>query len=149
MVFSKNLVKSESSGRLQVLWRRFIHFFVRSYDVVDGGKHDKKLWERCTIFVCNLFTRNSRIAPAIVKLPALDLQYEYDMSHDHRGIAMIFNHEFFDKNEKRDGTNSDRNRLNISLERFGFDVQIFDDFSSDKIEKELRTGLYITSIFSS
>lgn len=49
------------------------------------------------------------------------------MDHKNRGMALIFNHEIFDCNSARKGTNVDRDRLILTLESLGFDVKIFEN----------------------
>lgn len=65
------------------------------------------------------------------------------MSHKHRGVAVIFNHENFTNIEKtkRRGTDKDCERLKEVLDKFGFDVLVHDDFSFKAIEGELQKGL--------
>ena len=50
----------------------------------------------------------------------------YRMNHGRRGLALIFNHFWFDAKlnlSNRSGTEVDKARLKSSLSRLGFDVQ--------------------------
>lgn len=123
---------------------------MQNIDATDGEKGNKKLWRRWVTFVQSFMTRSSKVSPAIdcersvfprLELPKNILNFEYDMNHKNRGIAMIFNHEHFDGNKRRLGTDKDRDRLKVSLERFGFDVKVYNDLSLDKIGGELHEGL--------
>lgn len=129
-------------------------FFSKSDDSTDGANARPKLWRCFFGFLRNIFSRRKRrketkFFPRL-ELPAYDLHFEYDMSHRHRGVAMIFNHEKFTNIEKttRRGTDKDRDRLNEVLEKFGFDVQVFDDLSFKSMETELEKGLWIFSSLS-
>nr|ATX63067.1 caspase-1 [Locusta migratoria] len=84
-------------------------------------------------------------SPALfARMPAeIDAVY-YSMTHKKRGLAVIFNHENFDmKNLKpRAGTKVDRNNLNESLSKLGFDVKVYDDLTfksmTEIIDEALR-----------
>lgn len=141
--------------RIRFLWRCAINLFANrngaktSFDATDGESNNK-LWRRCLRFIGSLFTRHSRISPSIeeekevfprLKLPQTKLHFMYDMDNKNRGIALVFNHEHFYENARRLGTEKDRDRLKVSLERFGFEVRVFNDLTFDKMEEELDKGL--------
>lgn len=104
--------------------------------------------------VCRCFTgfcrRNSSrpiprehfVYPRLELPQHYDLDFEYKMNHDSRGIALIFNHEtyFNQRCSRRHGTSLDRDRLSNVLESFNFEVKIFNDLSVDGIIHELQRG---------
>jgi hypothetical protein len=57
------------------------------------------------------------------------------MNHKRRGMAIIFNHEYFDDSSlgRRDGTKVDRNNLTDTLKGLGFDVTIYDDLKREDL----------------
>lgn len=57
----------------------------------------------------------------------LNPNHYYKMDHKKRGMALIFNHEFFECNSPRKGTNADRDNLQKTLESLDFDVRIFEN----------------------
>ncbi|KAL1518296.1 hypothetical protein ABEB36_001938 [Hypothenemus hampei] len=64
----------------------------------------------------------------------------YDMNHKNRGIALIFNHQYFDNplfGERR-GTERDGNALEGVFKALGFHVEIYDDYTRNKIFEVLR-----------
>jgi Caspase domain len=136
--------------RIQDLWRLATTLFMKNYDETDGEKSKKKFWRRCFNFFRNLLTRHSKIAPTITSernifprlaYPQTVLDFYYDMNHGHRGIAVVFNHEHFENNKRRYGTDKDRDQLVISLERFGFDVKVYNDLSGDEMEEEMHRSM--------
>lgn len=74
------------------------------------------------------------------------LPCEYDMTHKHRGVALIFNHEFYlnGKRKRRTGTNFDRDRLEKVLTSLYFDVHVHNDLRLKLIKKELQRGKKFT-----
>jgi Caspase domain len=124
-------------------------FFFSQSDSTDGVNARPKPW-RCFFGILrNIFSRTKRRKEIIIyprlELPGYDLHFEYDMSHRHRGVALIFNHENFTNIEKttRRGTDRDRDRLKEILGKFAFDVQVFDDLSFKAMESELKRGLWM------
>ncbi|KAM6269548.1 caspase-6 [Porphyrio hochstetteri] len=82
----------------------------------------------------------------ITEVDALDLRQtldpavQYKMSHERRGVALVFNHEHFFwklKLPDRRGTFADRNNLERSLTDLGFEVRLFDDLRADDVERKL------------
>ncbi|XP_050517770.1 caspase-1-like isoform X1 [Diabrotica virgifera virgifera] len=63
----------------------------------------------------------------------------YNMDHPKRGMALIFNHEFFDDEDllTRRGTNEDCRNLKECLIALGFDVQVFKDLDNRDIEQHI------------
>lgn len=124
-------------------------FFFPQTDSTDGGNARPEPWRCFYGFLRNIFLRRRKekeikIYPRL-ELPAYDLNFEYDMSHRHRGVAVIFNHEYFKNHRKsrRNATDKDRDRLTSVLEKFGFEVQVFDDLSFKAMESELERGLWM------
>lgn len=67
----------------------------------------------------------------------------YDMNHEQRGLAIIFNHfEFSPESgiKKRYGTKVDCNRLEKTFTELDFVVKIHDDLTRDEIFTELQKG---------
>jgi len=70
---------------------------------------------------------------------------EYNMDHEKRGRAIIFNHEKFKDYlgvEERTGTNTDKIRLKQCFEKLKFDVDVFDDSKVDEIRNKLTESKY-------
>lgn len=68
----------------------------------------------------------------------MDSHFFYKMDHKKRGMALVFNHEIFDCNSARRGTNIDRNRLSQTLESLDFDVKIFENETITEIKGVLE-----------
>lgn len=64
------------------------------------------------------------------------------MDHKKRGMALIFNHEIFDCNSARNGSSTDRDRLQQTLESLDFDVRIFENESIFEIKGILQESKY-------
>lgn len=63
------------------------------------------------------------------------------MNHKQRGIAVIFNHEYFDyytRQTRRTGTHVDLERLLKTLKKLDFDVRDFTDLRTEQITKQLK-----------
>lgn len=76
---------------------------------------------------------------AIVPIRNVRHLLEYDMNHAKRGMAVIFNHEFFLNGAKaRSGTNADCELLERTLKKKQFDVSVYRDLSSIEILNEVK-----------
>jgi caspase-like apoptosis-related cysteine protease len=66
----------------------------------------------------------------------------YNMNHKRRGMAIIFNHEYFDDLllESRDGTNFDRDKLEHTLKGLGFKVEVHDNKKRKNLMKIVDEG---------
>jgi caspase-like apoptosis-related cysteine protease len=66
----------------------------------------------------------------------------YNMNHKRKGMAIIFNHEYFDYGwpERRDGTNVDRDKLKLTLMDLGFQVIVHDNMKRKDIFKIVEQG---------
>ncbi|XP_014208798.1 caspase-1-like [Copidosoma floridanum] len=64
----------------------------------------------------------------------------YNMNHGKRGLAIIFNHEFFNVShlKPRCGTNIDCENLTNTLKSLGFDVNDFHNYTHKDIHKYLE-----------
>ncbi|XP_046724659.1 caspase-6-like isoform X1 [Silurus meridionalis] len=63
---------------------------------------------------------------------------EYQMNHDRRGLALIFNHEdFANPDKKRRGTNKDRDILRDSFQDLGFEVRCHDNKKKAEVLEEI------------
>ncbi|KAH0951016.1 hypothetical protein HN011_008887 [Eciton burchellii] len=87
-------------------------------------------------------TRNS-IAPSITPLqtaPTDRYAMYYNMNHSKRGLALIFNHEFFTIGhlKPRCGTNVDCENLSKTLKGLGFEVNDFHNSDHRDIVKQLE-----------
>jgi hypothetical protein len=58
---------------------------------------------------------------------------EYNMCHPRRGIALIFNHQKFDRMPSRSGTAKDCDNLSVELKRLGFDIRVHNDLTYQKL----------------
>lgn len=68
------------------------------------------------------------------------LEHYYNMSHKRRGMALIFNHETFEMDLPRKGTNSDRDRLKDTLASLDFDVNVYENRTISEIKNILLNG---------
>jgi caspase-like apoptosis-related cysteine protease len=62
---------------------------------------------------------------------------EYNMCHPRRGIALIFNHEFFDQMPPRSGTYKDSKNLSVQLQLLGFEIKVHNDLRYYQLSKVL------------
>ena len=70
---------------------------------------------------------------------------EYNMDHEKRGRAIIFNHEKYSEDlglQERTGTHADKICLKQRFEKLKFDVDVFDDLKVDEIKKKLAESKY-------
>lgn len=65
---------------------------------------------------------------------------EYNCDNPKAGIALIFNHESFDVNETRIGTDIDGLHIKNTLDNYGFDVRVYDDSTIEEINDILETS---------
>nr|XP_017210076.1 caspase 6, apoptosis-related cysteine peptidase, like 2 isoform X1 [Danio rerio] len=65
---------------------------------------------------------------------------EYDMKHAKRGLALIFNQKDFSLLglKTRKGTDKDRDSLVSRFEELDFEVKAYNDYSRDKVLKEIK-----------
>ncbi|EDV94390.1 caspase [Drosophila grimshawi] len=71
----------------------------------------------------------------VTKITTNRFASQYNMTHKHRGMALIFNHEHFDNNLQaaRTGTNLDCAKLTHVLEQLDFDVTTYKDYRYEEI----------------
>ena len=65
----------------------------------------------------------------------------YNMNHRRRGIAIVFNHKNFDQRlglKVRNGTDTDRDNLRMTLRQLDFDVRIYNDLPYKVMENILE-----------
>ncbi|XP_018056185.1 PREDICTED: caspase-1-like [Atta colombica] len=88
------------------------------------------------------FGRNSAIPSSNVIQLAPTQRYEvyYNMNHSKRGLALIFNHEFFTVShlKPRCGTNVDCENLKATLKDLGFEVNDYHNLTQKDIVKQLE-----------
>lgn len=119
--------KNDSSGGSSCAWKNFFKAFWKRFS-------DRQ--------------RSANVKEEIMQFPiltpaAINLDCEYDMSHQHRGIAMITNHENFSiPHLQRKGTDKDRDRLRGVLQRLGFETRVFENLCLASILDELQKGLF-------
>lgn len=68
---------------------------------------------------------------------------EYKTSHQRRGLALIFNHEYFFwhlKLPERRGTLADRENLKRCLAGLGFEVRCFDNLKAGEVLEEIHNA---------
>jgi hypothetical protein len=65
---------------------------------------------------------------------------EYNMCHPRRGVALIFNHEKFDRMPSRSGTARDCDNLSIQLKNLGFDVRVHSNLTYTELSAVLRSS---------
>jgi Caspase domain len=71
----------------------------------------------------------------------LNLSFEgdhYAMTHLHRGIALIFNHENFDSLPPRPGTTKDCTDIERVWSMLGFDPHVCNDFTCKDVKAKLE-----------
>jgi caspase-like apoptosis-related cysteine protease len=72
---------------------------------------------------------------------AVSQKTHYDMRHEKRGKALIFNHKQFDSKlglGPRNGTDKDAENLKETLSTLGFDVTIYPDMDLDILNRKLE-----------
>lgn len=65
--------------------------------------------------------------------------YCYDMYHKKRGLALIFNHEQFNRQRQRRGTHIER--LRDTFKSLDFKVKIYEDKTKSEIFSILQKGV--------
>ena len=77
-----------------------------------------------------------------IKMPVDRDSETYNMNHRRRGNALIFNHKNFDPRldhlKTRNGTDVDRDNLQMTLRQLDFDVKVYNDCSFKEIEQVLE-----------
>lgn len=71
---------------------------------------------------------------------------EYYMKHPRRGKAIIFNHEIFDKEDRREGTHFDVEKLKLTLEKLKFEIEVCDDYEYSDIKDKIKNCKYAKTI---
>ncbi|XP_071577620.1 caspase-1 isoform X1 [Temnothorax nylanderi] len=88
------------------------------------------------------FGRSSTVSPLSVAQLAPTQRYAiyYNMNHSKRGVALIFNHEFFTVPhlKPRCGTNVDCENLTLALKNLGFEVNDFHNLTHKDVVKQLE-----------
>ncbi|TGZ52875.1 Caspase-1 [Temnothorax longispinosus] len=88
------------------------------------------------------FGRSSTVSPLSVAQLAPTQRYAtyYNMNHSKRGVALIFNHEFFTVPhlKPRCGTNVDCENLTLNLKNLGFEVNDFHNLTHKDVVKQLE-----------
>ena len=97
------------------------------------------------------FNRNT-VTPTIGPLQTAPTQRyatHYNMNHEKRGLALIFNHEFFTVShlKQRSGTNVDCENLVNTLKELGFEVNDFHNPTHKDIVKNLERGRSLLSYY--
>jgi hypothetical protein len=65
----------------------------------------------------------------------------YNMSHEKRGTAIIFNNAIFDNPDfNLVGTENDRDNLKNTMECLGFDVKVYNDLKRNELKEIVRKG---------
>ncbi|XP_054258396.1 caspase-1-like isoform X2 [Macrosteles quadrilineatus] len=75
---------------------------------------------------------------AVAAMPVDKHAKFYNMDHKHRGIAVILNHESFASHmnlKARAGTKVDKENLEKTLKKLGFDVHLYDDKKVQEIDE--------------
>ncbi|KAG5684558.1 hypothetical protein PVAND_013783 [Polypedilum vanderplanki] len=129
--------------------RNFVCCNTQNSDLIDG--RISHTWRRLRNQIQNAFggrRRNSRSPQHYLvnsyprlRLAPINIEREYDMNNEHRGIAVIFNHENFEYEtfqSQRQGTHFDLDRLRETLQKLDFDVREFTDLRRDAIMKNLK-----------
>ncbi|XP_053559526.1 LOW QUALITY PROTEIN: caspase-6 [Bombina bombina] len=100
-----------------------VHVEIDSRNVSEGKDHEENMIETDAFI--------SRLDPAA----------EYNMKHKRRGLALIFNHEWFywqlTLTERR-GTNADRDNLENRLTELGFEVQSYNNLKTEEVFQKIH-----------
>lgn len=91
-------------------------------------------------FQCNQCRRNHTNASRVARMPVDRYAAEYNMRHNKRGMAIIFNHEHFEimSLKSRTGTNVDCENLRHTLEHLQFDVVVHKDLRYGDIQQKIE-----------
>lgn len=74
--------------------------------------------------------------PSVVARMSTEMRAtHYNMNHQNRGVALIFNHEHFhiDGLKSRSGTHKDCEALESHLKKLGFEVHVFKDIDCNEL----------------
>uniref|UniRef100_A0A8C5M3S5 Caspase-6 n=1 Tax=Leptobrachium leishanense TaxID=445787 RepID=A0A8C5M3S5_9ANUR len=77
----------------------------------------------------------------IIRANALDPAAEYKTNNPKRGLALIFNHEWFFWQltlPERRGTNADRENLQRRLHDLGFEVRVYNNLKSVEVHEKIH-----------
>jgi hypothetical protein len=130
---------SDSVSERQIVPKILLHA-----DSTDGGISPAVMFKTSISAIENF---KKSFSTSIEDQPALALpmpeETHYNMQHEKRGKALIFNHKAFDEKRdkhlsKRPGTEIDAVTLNETLTNLGFDVSIHTDPDLDEICKHLE-----------
>ncbi|XP_012263598.1 caspase-1-like [Athalia rosae] len=85
-------------------------------------------------------SNGSSFGNQVREAPTLRYATHYNMNNPKRGLALIFNHEFFTVNQlkSRSGTNVDCETLQKCLFKLGFEVKDFQNLTFKDIQKNLE-----------
>ncbi|XP_005185424.2 caspase-3 [Musca domestica] len=72
----------------------------------------------------------------IVSIPTDEDEYRVD--NPHIGIALIFNHKEVKGEKQRAGTEKDRDDMQATLLKFGFDVRVYNDLTFAEVTETLK-----------
>lgn len=66
--------------------------------------------------------------------------FYYNLNHKNRGVAVIFNHEYFniERLKQRSGTNEDEANLKRTLKNLGFLVHCFKDLTTMELFHQIE-----------
>lgn len=127
--------------------RRLINYFRSIFcntESTDGKIKVSRPWRHCIRRLRNFFSRNRQLYPINeyprLRLPKINLQREYDMTHEKRGLAVIFNHKYFDISGygTRKGTEVDLDKLIKTFQILEFTIESHDDLNRVEIFKRLE-----------
>lgn len=112
----------------------------------DGKSPSTRSWRHWTRRMRNFFSRrHQQVYPVStfprLALPKFDFISEYEMNHEKRGHAVIFNHKFFDQHTgygTRLGTEVDLERLKKTCKALEFSIKYHDDLKRVEIFQELE-----------
>ena len=68
------------------------------------------------------------------------LEDYYDLTNENRGVALIFNQEYFTGQDRREGTKKDGDDLITVLKKHKFSVRYYPDLKKDEIKDILYKG---------
>jgi len=110
-------------------------------DVVDGNEKEDKEITIDQADARGWFGARATSQPNHAAMPVDRDSEIYNMNHRRRGIAIVFNHKNFDQRlglKVRNGTDTDRDNLRMTLRQLDFDVRIYNDLPYKEMENILE-----------
>lgn len=136
-------------SRLSGLLRRFLNYlrnFCINTESTDGKSRSPRSLRHWARRMREFFSRRRQQVYSVssyprLTLPKYDFKSHYDMNHERRGLAIIFNHKHFDEHTgygTRMGTEVDLESLKKTCKALDFTTKHHDDLKRVDIFQELE-----------